>query len=120
LISIIAILNFLIGLFFLVMGVLLAMGTVAITDLDADLQGLGTVGGAVLVIIGILYLVIAGGLWNGWRIMWYLSVIVTAISLILGIASLFTGTFVGIISLIIDILILYYLFRPGVKEFFGI
>jgi uncharacterized membrane protein (DUF2068 family) len=52
--------------------------------------------------------------------MWYLGVIFTAISLILGIASLFTGVFVSIITLVIDGLILYYLFRPGVKAFFGV
>jgi hypothetical protein len=30
------------------------------------------------------------------------------------------GFITGIISIIINLLILYYLFRPGVKAFFGI
>ncbi len=120
LISIIAILNFLLGLFFLVMGVLLAVGTIAIGDIDPDLESLSALGGAGLIIMGLIFLIVAGGLWNGWKIMWYICVIIHAISLILGIASIFVGAFVGIISLIIDIIILYYMFRPGVKEFFGI
>ena len=76
-------------------------------------------GGAVL-IVGIITLVIAGGFWNGWRIMWYLGVIFTALNIIMCVVSLFMGGFNMIIMLIIALIIMYYLFRPNVKEFFGI
>ena len=120
LITIIAILYFLAGLFVLIGGIMLITGTIALDDVEEDLKGLGSAGGAVLVVMGLISIILAGGFWNGWKIMWYLGVIFTIISLILGIASLFTGVFVGIITLLIDGLILYYLFRPGVKAFFGV
>jgi len=94
-----------------------------IIDISAhvpDIAGFTALGGGILLVIGIIYLIIAGGMWNGWKIMWYIGVIVNGISLIMGLASIFVGSFVGIIPLVVDIIILFYLFRPGVKEFFGI
>ena len=120
LITIIAILYFLAGIFVVIGGILMITGTIAVEDVEEDLKGLASAGGAVLVVMGLISIVLAGGFWNGWKIMWYLGVIFTAISLIMGVASLFTGVFVGIITLIIDTLIMYYLFRPGVKAFFGV
>jgi hypothetical protein len=120
LITIIAILYFLAGIFVVIGGILMITGTIAVEDVEEDLKGLASAGGAVLVVMGLISIVLAGGFWNGWKIMWYLGVIFTAISLIMGVASLFTGVFVGIITLIIDALIMYYLFRPGVKAFFGV
>ena len=120
LISIVAILNFLAGLFFLLGGAVVGLNIIDISGNVPEIAGFTAVGGAILAIIGIIYLIIAGGMWNGWKVMWYIGVIVNGLSLIMGIASLFVGSFVGIIPIVIDALILYYLFRPGVKEFFGL
>jgi lysylphosphatidylglycerol synthetase-like protein (DUF2156 family) len=120
LITIIAVLTFLGGLLALIAGIVLAAGIVSTSDLDPDIANLGTALWAALIVLGLIYIILAGGFWNGWKVMWYLGVIFSGIGLIFGIASFFFGTFVGIIPIIIDILILYYLFRPGVKEFFGI
>ena len=119
-ISIVAILNFLIGLFFLAGGIVMALGIIDISAHVPEMAEYAALGGGIVILIGIIYLVIAGGMWNGWKIMWYIGVIVNGLSLIMGIASIFVGSFVGIIPLVIDAIILYYLFRPGVKEFFGI
>ena len=119
-ISIVAILNFLIGLFFLAGGLVMALGIIDISAHVPEMAEYAALGGGIVILIGIIYLVIAGGMWNGWKIMWYIGVIVNGLSLIMGIASIFVGSFVGIIPLVIDAIILYYLFRPGVKEFFGI
>jgi lysylphosphatidylglycerol synthetase-like protein (DUF2156 family) len=71
--------------------------------------------GIVVVILGVLALIIAWGLWTGQGWAWTLALILAIVSLIFSILSL-PG---GIIGLLIDILILYYLTRPHVKAFFG-
>jgi len=70
---------------------------------------------AVAAIIGILALIDAYGLWIGAGWAWWLTIILSILGIIGGILSL-PG---GIISIIIDILIIYYFTRPYVKEFFG-
>ena len=117
LISIIAILYFISGILCLLSGILLALG---MTSVSGDFTVSTTVLGAGGVIIGIIMLVIAGGFWNGWRIMWYLGVIFTGIGIIVSIMALISMQLGAVISLVIYLLIMYYLFRPKVKEFFGI
>ncbi len=69
----------------------------------------------VLVILGIIAFILAYGLWNGKGWAWWLAIIFSVISIIVNILSL-PG---GIIGIIIAVIILYYLTRPHVKEFFG-
>ena len=80
----------------------------------------GTALGAFAALMGIIYLIVAGGLWNGWRIMWYLGVIISIVSIISSIISILASGPFGILGIILNLLIIYYLFRPKVKEFFGI
>jgi len=79
------------------------------------MMGLFSVIGIVVITIGLISFIIAYGLWNGRGWAWTLCLIFSIIGIIIGILSLPTG----IISLIINILILYYLTRPHVKAFFG-
>jgi len=75
----------------------------------------GAIIGGILVLIGIVDLVIAYGLFKGSGWAWMLCLIFAVISIVFGIL-----TFpVGIIVIIFDALIIYYLTRPNVKEFFG-
>ncbi len=121
LITIIAILEFLAGIAALLFGILLLVGVIASGDLPPEAADLGNVGSVALIIIGLIYLVIAGGFWNGWSIMWYIGVIVNGIGTAFIIYSMVTVDVVsGIIPLVIELVILFYLFRPGVKAFFGI
>ena len=121
-IAILAILQFIVGILALIAGIMVIVGGVAAADLPSQIADLGvTATGAVLIIIGIIYLVIAGGFWNGWSIMWYIGVVVNVIMLIFNIFTLVTGDPISaIVGILIEALILYYLFRPGVKAFFGI
>lgn len=120
LISVIAILYFIAGIFAVIAGIALMLGVITQADMGQGFEDMSmTVLGAALLIYGLFNLVMAGGFWNGWTIMWILGVIFTALGLIIGIASIFFGGFIGIIPIIIYLLILWYLFRPGVKEFFG-
>jgi hypothetical protein len=92
--------------------------------------------GAILLVIGVGYLVMSYGLLKGkgwaWTITIILTVISIAIQIVSGIinsmivasisndgASIMSGLIGQIIGIAIDIIILYYLYRPHVKAFFG-
>lgn len=79
--------------------------------------GIGLVVAGIATIIGIIYLLVAWGLWTGQGWAWTVTLIFTILSLIGSIFALIA--FVGIVPLIINIIILYYLTRPHVKAFFG-
>jgi len=70
---------------------------------------------AVLAIFGILALIDAYGLWVGAGWAWWLTIILSILGIIVGILTL-PG---GIITIIIEALIIYYFTRPHVKQFFG-
>jgi uncharacterized membrane protein (DUF2068 family) len=58
----------------------------------------------------------AYGLWNGKRWAWTITLIISGIGIILGIASIAVG---NVFQIIINGVIIYYLYRPNVKAFFG-
>lgn len=68
---------------------------------------------AVFVGLGLVGFVMAWGLLKGKTWAWTITLILTIIGLIISIPSF------NIIGLIINGIILYYLFRPHVKSFFG-
>jgi hypothetical protein len=80
-------------------------------------------GGFVLVAVGIASIVMAYGLWEGKRWAWIITLILSVIGVISGIASIAIGNVGGIVSAIIRVIIygviIYYLYRPNVKAFFG-
>ena len=93
----------------------------------------------ILIVVGLVNLVIAWGLWTGKVWAWWLTVIFSGIGALAALANLgFTvfrfarvlghpGVMVGmgisvgsnLVSLAIDLLIIWYFFRPHVKAFFG-
>jgi len=82
--------------------------------LDLDFLGAmsGIVAGA-LVALGVASFVMAWGLLGGKPWAWTATLVLTIISVIFELAA------ANIIGLIIDAIVLYYLFRPHVKSFFG-
>ncbi len=66
-----------------------------------------------MVAMGIVSFVMAWGLLKGKSWAWTLTLVLTIIGLILDIPSM------NVIGLIIDVVILYYLYRPHVKAYFG-
>lgn len=77
--------------------------------------------GVLLVAFGIVGIIIGYGLLKGWTWMWYLAVILYGIGLILSfIALVGSHTLSNVVTLVIDAVIMYYLFRPSVKSFFGV
>ena len=76
--------------------------------------------GAVLVAIAIVSFVVAYGLLKGKGWAWTVAIILSIISIVWNVITLVTAAnYGGIISIIISGIILYYLFRPHVKAYFG-
>ena len=156
-VTIIAILTIIIGVITLFAGIsLVALGAfLSITPIDITsgnntttpvddgsqfvMQFFGIISvlvGAIMLAVGIGYIVMFYGLLKGrgwaWTITIILTVISIAIQIVSGItasmivasisndgASIVSGWIVQIIGIAIDIIILYYLYRPHVKAFFG-
>jgi hypothetical protein len=75
--------------------------------------------GAILIIIGLAYFGVAYGLWQGLAWAWIVTLIVTVIAFISGLGSIIVGNVGAVIPVIINAIIIYYLFRPNVKAYFG-
>jgi hypothetical protein len=79
------------------------------------LAGIVVFVGALLVILSLLGFLVAWGLWTGKRWSWYIAFILAILGALGSLLSLPSG----ILSLIIDGLIIWYLWRPNVKAFFS-
>jgi hypothetical protein len=93
-------------------------------DLKASMAGAAStaavIGGSITIALGIAWLVLAWGLSTakGWA--WKITVILAIISVIFSAIGIAGGAVLPhIIILIIDIVILYYMYRPNVKSYFG-
>jgi uncharacterized membrane protein HdeD (DUF308 family) len=75
--------------------------------------------GVILLALGIAYLVMAYGLWKGRGWSWTITLILMVIGIIVAIASIVAGNGASIVSIIIHAVVIYYLYRPNVKAFFG-
>lgn len=115
-VTIIAILIIIAG----VISLLIGIGSVAIGPLIGLVF---VVTGAISLALGVAYLVMAYGLWKGKGWAWTISTIVLFIGIVIDIISLprrSAGDIVSsIVSVAINAVILYYLFRPHVKAYFG-
>ena len=113
-ITILAILWILGGLFWIIVGLLggAVLGFIGLGILGAAL-------GIIFFIIGIIDILIGIGCLKGWGWLWTIGVIVVIITLALHLLALVSGDISAILGLAIGILILWYLFQPNVKAFFG-
>lgn len=75
--------------------------------------------GVILIAIGIGYLAVSYGLLIGRGWAWSIALILSYIGIALAIVSIVTGNFLPIINLAINIAIIYILYRPQVRAFFG-
>jgi hypothetical protein len=89
--------------------------------LQSFLGGLGIAFGAVLVAIAIVSFIVAYGLLKGKGWAWTVTLILSIISIVFNAISIATTANLigGIISIIISAIIIYYLYRPHVKAYFG-
>jgi hypothetical protein len=98
----------------------LAPGGLNFSQIPAGLLGGGAAAvGGITLAIGILSFVVAYGLLKGRSWAWTLTVVLSVISIVLNAISLVAGNFGAIISIAISGIILYYMYRPHVKAYFG-
>jgi hypothetical protein len=83
------------------------------------LGGIGVASGIVLLAIAIVSFVVAYGLLKGLGWAWTVTVILSIVSIVFNAISIATGNIAAIISIIISGIIIYYLYRPHVKAYFG-
>jgi hypothetical protein len=69
--------------------------------------------------IGIACFLLAWGLFKGKGWAWIITVILAIISIIFSIMGVGSGGYLNIINIVISGIILYCLYRPAVKSFFG-
>jgi hypothetical protein len=80
--------------------------------------GLGVAFGAILIAIAIVSFIVAYGLLKGRRWAWTVTIILSIISIVWNAITIVGNPF-GIVSIIVSGIIIYYLYRPHVKAFFG-
>ena len=75
--------------------------------------------GSILIVLGIASFVVAWGLLKGKGWAWTVTIIITIISLVFNALSIVSGNIGAIVGIVIDGVIIYYLYRPNVKSYFG-
>ena len=118
-VTIIAVLAIIVGILSLLGGLLVVAASAFVGAIASPVGGAVLVAlGSFLVLIGLIFLVAAYGFWKGTKWGWWVGIIATALSLIGSVVSLATGNFTSVVSLLIDLLLLYYLTRAHVKAWF--
>jgi hypothetical protein len=113
-VTILGFLWIIIGLFLLFSGII--GGTVTSCT---GIPGLGDTIGIFIFIIGVVDLILGIGCFMAWPWVWMVGVLFSAVSILTGLASLVTNGLIALIGIIIAVIILYYLYQPGVKRYFG-
>lgn len=115
LVTLIAVVYLLVALVFLAAAAL-SLGGIEL-EMDMSEELLSLFGGSSL-ILGLFMLVVSIGFFRGWSIFWYLGVIVTFISLLLSAATVLSGSMGSIIPTLVLLIVLLYIFKRNVKDFF--
>jgi hypothetical protein len=89
------------------------------TTITGAIVGVVMVTAGIAIALGIASFVLSWGLLKGKGWAWIITVILAIISLVFSIIGLASGSIPNIISIIINGVILYYMYRPEVKSYFG-
>jgi len=122
-ITLLAVLHVLEAVIFLLVGAaLIALGAFmrrGFFGAPRFLHGIASLIGVIVMIIGLLYLGLAWGLWTakGWA--WIVSLVLAVLGVIVSLVSLVRGRIGTLVVLLLDAIILYYLLTPHVRTFFG-
>lgn len=76
--------------------------------------------GIALVMIAIVLFITGLSLLAGWTFAWYLGIVVYGITAVLSLISIPTSIGMSVVTLVVSLVVIYYLFRPRVKEFFNV
>jgi|ADurb_Cas_03_Slu_FD_contig_31_2442965_length_1051_multi_12_in_0_out_0_2 hypothetical protein len=102
-----------------IMAILGGMAIMGVSALASEIGALGAAIGGITLIMGLIQLVIAWGLWTGKGWAWLLGLIFGVLGILMALASMVGGNFSSLVSLAINAIIVYYLYTPPVKAFFG-
>ena len=114
-VTIIAILAIIVGILSIMSGLLPLTAAAFIPEASGLLLGAG----AVLIAIGIVYLVVSYGLLKGKGWAWSITLIVSYIQIVVSIIAIIGGNFFAVGHLIISLVIVYFLYRPSARDYFG-
>jgi len=98
-----------------------AMISAGVTDVEAVLEILPTVLlviGVTIFVMGLVGIVVGWGLWTGKQWAWIIGVIFYILAIAISAVSMVWSP-ADVIGVIIGVVILYYLFRPNVRAWFG-
>jgi len=116
--SIICILMAIIGILSLIGGIMLVLASG-----NNDWAGMIDISGSLLLALGaftvfvaLLTLVVVFLLWTGNKIGWYLAIVILVLNGVSAILQLPTG----ILTIVIMVILVWYFFRPNVKQYFGV
>ncbi|HMH11447.1 MAG TPA: hypothetical protein VK553_12090 [Candidatus Nitrosopolaris rasttigaisensis] len=118
-VTLIGALTIIAGIVFLASGITAVTVAPFLSGTQTFLVGLSAGAGAAFLALGIAYFVMAYGLLKGKRWAWTVTLVLSSIGIALGFASIVTGHIGAVFSIIINAVILYYIYRPNVKSFFG-
>jgi len=123
-VTILAVLAAIAGVLLLLIGVFtVVVGAAAFGMLTGWLSGLRfllEIVGGLMIIMSIKLFLDSWGFYSGKRWSWYLTAIILVLSLISSLFTLMAAAVHSILSIIVDVLLLYYLTRPDIKVFFQI
>ena len=112
----------LVGVIIVISGLLgVLLGVLGLFNLN-DAVGAGIWGVIVSMVIGIIYLLVAKGIFDGNRISRLIVAILTVINLLNGISYLFAGRDIivnGLIDIIVALIVLYLLYGGKARVFFA-
>lgn len=113
------------GVISLVGGSLGLIGGIALSvvandpEFDIFAAGVVAISSVIIIALGIASLVIAWGLFIGKGWAWLITIIIAIISIIFSIAGTASGQLYSIVTLVIYGVIVYYMYHPEVKSYFG-
>jgi hypothetical protein len=107
----------LVGIIYFLLGLIILIGAILyLVDGTWDL-------GLIDLIVGVIYLLVGFGCFKGWGWIWILAIIITILYLILTVVNLILNDFADwlspLIIILISLFVLWYLFTPKVKRWFG-
>ena len=112
----------LVGVIIVIDGLLgVLLGVLGLFNLN-DAVGAGIWGVIVSMVIGIIYLLVAKGIFDGNRISRLIVAILTVINLLKGLSYLFAGRDIivnGLIDIIVALIVLYLLYGGKARVFFA-
>lgn len=129
LITVISVLTLLVAILLLLLGAVIALAPESTVESIFEspspsvMEALDVIGG-LLIVAGLIMFLIGYALLKGWTVAWYLGVIIWGLVAVGSAYSLITGFSAEpggeLLPLVVSLVIIFYLFRPAVKDFFKV